>query len=304
MLAAVAVVLAIGVVAYAAIPLIGQLLTSERGASALPMQTIGQSRTADGVVVTINQAYADANRILVAYTIQAPAGFQASPGGLDGNVHLSTAEGSTLPFISAQGVGGDTASTLAGLAGFDADSLPAGVGNVALNLTFPNVHAAAQAPGRARFSAGTFSFSFSLPVAPGAVVTSGLRATHGGVSVTLDRVVVTPSETRAYFSFPATHGIPASDWIADGYLAGTGWNSRQLPASLPSNVDVTLGDYFVNSQGEHVTTWSGDFGGRHGRWTLTVDELTGGETGAPSSSTGSPEQARIAGPWTFTFSVP
>ncbi len=81
--------------------------------------------------------------------------------------------------------------------------------------------------------------------------------------------------------------------------APRGGRARWRGAGMP-----TLGDHFVSSQGEHVTAWSGDFGGRHGSSTLTVDELQEVETGAPSRSIGSPDQARISGPWTFTFSVP
>jgi hypothetical protein len=111
---------------------------------------------------------------------------------------------------------------------------------------------------------------------------------------------VTPSETRTYTRFAASAGIAASDWNADAHISGAGWDSRQLPAGFSG--EMTVGSMFMNSSGEHVTTFSGDYRGRHGEWSLTVDALTGFDTTAPSGQ-GLPKQARIAGPWIFKLSL-
>lgn len=295
---AVALALVLGGVAYAVVPLVSRLLTTEQGATSLPMRTIGQSQTAHGVTVTLERGYADANRVLVAYTIQVPSGFANSTSGIDGKIGLADAQGLTLPLIDGQGLNGDTQHVSAGLVTFDAESLRSGIATVSLRLTFLNVRAAAKTLNGAALTAGPFTFSFSLPVAPGRVVSIARTSVVKGVPVTLERVVITPSETRAYLRFAATAGISADDWNAQAHISGTGWDSRTLqPPSDPADL-VTTGTFFVNARGEHVTTWSGDFVGHHGEWTLTVDWIWGADTSTPI------RQDQVSGPWTFRFSLP
>ena len=302
LLAAVAALIIVGVVGYAVAPLVDQLLVTERGADTLPMKNIGQAHTNDGVTVRVDRAYADVNRILVAYTIQVPAGFANSNSGIDGKISLADARGLAFPVIDAQGLDGSTPHLSAGLVSFDAESLAPGTADVTLHLTFPDVRAKADDPALIDLTAGAFSFTFNVPVMPGRVVTVSRTVIAGGVPVTLERVVITRSETRAYLRFPASAGISDGDWYAQAHISGSGWDSRQLPADLPGL--TTLGAFFTNSAGEHVTTWSGDFSGRHGEWVLNVDALAGVDTAAASTQGGQPNQARIAGPWTFRFSLP
>jgi Domain of unknown function (DUF4179) len=302
LLAAAAALVIVGVVGYAVAPLVDQLLITERGADTLPMQTIGQAQTSNGVTVKVDRAYADVNRILVAYTIQVPAGYANSYSGIDGKISLADARGLAFPVIDAQGLDGSTPHLSAGLVSFDAESLAPGTGDVTLRLTFPDVRAKADDPARIDLTAGAFAFTFTVPVAPGRAVTVGTTVTAGGVPVTLERVVITRSETRAYLRFPAGAGISDGDWYAQAHISGSGWDSRQLPANLSGL--MTLGAFFTNRAGEHVTTWSGNYSGRHGEWALTVDTLAGVDSAAPSTQDGQPKQARIAGPWTFRFSLP
>jgi hypothetical protein len=67
---------------------------------------------------------------------------------------------------------------------------------------------------------------------------------------------------------------------------------------------MTLGGTFVNGRGEHVQTFSGDFGGRHGEWILAIDAISGVDVAAPNDQNGLPKQARVEGPWTFKFWLP
>jgi hypothetical protein len=303
LIAAAALVLIVGVVGYAVAPLIDQLLATERGVATLPMQNIGQAQSANGVTVKLERAYADVNRIIVAYTVQVPAGFANSTSGIDGKISLTDDQGVAFPVIEGQGVDGNQPPHVgAGLVTFDAESLAPDTANVSLRLTLPDVRAKAEKAGGSDLAAGAFAFKFTVPVMPGRVVAVNRTTVANGVPVTLERVVVTPSETRAYMRFPASSGIDASDWIADAHISGAGWNSRQLPAGFSG--EMTLGSMFMNSGGEHVTTFSGDYRGRHGEWSLTVDALSGVDTKAPSSEGGLPKQARIAGPWIFKLSLP
>jgi hypothetical protein len=301
LIAAAAALIIVGVVGFAVVPLVDQLLVTERGADTLPMQNVGQAQTNNGVTVKVDRAYADVNRILVAFTIQVPAGFANSNSGIDGKISLAGAGGQAFPVVDAQGLDGNTPHLSAGLVSFDAESLAPGTAAVTLHLTFPDVRARADDPARIDLTAGAFAFAFTVPVAPGRVVTVAKTVIANGVPVTLERVVVTRSETRAYLRFPAGAGIGDGDWYAQAHISGSGWDSRQLPAKLSGL--MTLGAFFTNRDGVHVTTWSGDFSGRHGEWVLTVDALAGVDTAAPSTQGGQPRQARIAGPWTFRFSL-
>ncbi len=301
LIAAAALVLIAGVVGYAVAPLVDQLLATEQGVATLPMQNIGQAQSANGVTVKVERAYADVNRIIVAYTIQVPAGFANSTSGIDGKIGLTDDQGVAFPVIEGQGVDGNTAHVSAGLVTFDAESLGSDTASVSLRLTLPDVRAKAEKAAGSDLVAGAFAFQFTVPVMPGRVIAVSKTVVANGVPVTLERVVVTPSETRAYVRFAASAGIDASDWNADAHISGAGWDSRQLPAGFSG--EMTVGSMFTNSSGEHVTTFSGDYRGRHGEWSLTVDALSGIDTKAPSSE-GLPKQARIAGPWIFKLSLP
>lgn len=164
------------------------------------------------------------------------------------------------------------------------------------------VRAKALQQGASDLTAGALVFNFILPVGPGRTVIVNKSAIANGVSVTLDRMVVTQSETRMYMTFPASAGIGASDWYADVHVSGAGWDSRHLPAGFSG--EMTLGSMFTNRSGEHITTFSGDYRSRHGEWTITVDALSAVDTKAPSNGSGQPKQARVEGPWTFTVSLP
>jgi hypothetical protein len=302
LMVAAAAVLVIGVVGYAVAPAIQHLLATERGVPTLPMQEIAQSETANGVTVKVDRAYADVNRIIVAYTIQVPAGFNNSTSGIDGKITLNDAQGASFPVIQGQGITGDAPHTSAGLVSFDAESLPPGTAHLDLRLNFPDVRAKSQQQGASDLTAGAFAFTFALPVGSGQIVTASKTEVANQVPVTLDRIVVTQSETRVYMRFPAGAGIGASDWYADVHVFGAGWDSRQLPAGFSG--EMTLGSMFTNSSGEHVTTFSGDYRSRHGEWSVTVDALSAVDTKAPSTESGLPKQARVAGPWTYKVSLP
>lgn len=298
-LVAVVATLVLGLVAYAVAPLISQLLAAEQGVAALPMQAIGQTQTIRGVTVRVDRAYADVNRILVAYTIEVPAGFANSTSGIDGMISLTDDQGAMFPLEDAYGVG-NTSQGSAGFASFDAESIAPGTKVVKLQLTLPDVRAKAKDRSIGDLTAGAFAFAFQLPVVQGRTVNVGRTVVAKGVPVTLERVVVTPSESRVYLRFPARPGI-SDDWMVNAYLSGAGWDSRQIPAGFRG--EMTLGSTFVNSRGEHVTTFSGDFGGRRGQWVLTVNSLEGVQSVAavPGSAL---KQVRIEGQWTFKFSLP
>jgi hypothetical protein len=293
-------VLIVGVVGYAVAPLVDQLLAGERGAATLHMHAIGQTQTTNGITVTLDRAYADVNRVIVVYKIQVPAGFVHSTSGIDHKIQLTDTQGSNLPLIDASGLADEASHLSTGLVTFDAEPLAPGTADLTGQLTFLDVRATANSPSGSDLTAGAFTFTFSVPVAAGREVTVNKTVVTKGLPVTLERVVITPSETRAYLLYPANEGIPAEHWSPFAHISGAGWDSRQLPAVKGL---MTLGVSFMNGRGEHVQTFSGDFTGRHGEWTLAIDAISGVDVTVPNDQNGLPKQARIEGPWTFKFSL-
>jgi hypothetical protein len=169
------------------------------------------------------------NRIIVAYTIQVPAGFANSTSGIDGKIRLTDDQGVAFPVIEGQGVDGNTPHVSAGLVTFDAESLGSATTSVSLRLTLPDVRAKAEKAAGSDLVAGVFAFQFTVPVTPGRVIAVSKTVVANGVPVTLERVVVTRSETRAYVRFAASAGIDASEWNADAHISGAGWDSLVVP---------------------------------------------------------------------------
>jgi len=108
-----------------------------------------------------------------------------------------------------------------------------------------------------------------------------------GVSVTLERLVLTPSETRAILSFD-----PLDDELSWQALSTLKADGVSRTSDGQWNLDErTTAHSFLENLSE-----------RHGRWTLTVTELVGW---VKQPVLGQPAlQERLAGPWVFRFEVP
>ena len=111
--------------------------------------------------------------------------------------------------------------------------------------------------------------------------------TAGGVALTLDRVVASPSETRIYLR--ASGSLEPTQPYLAAHITGNGYDSRTLVITSPAQL-IGLGATFRAPNGEEAVTFNNSFFGKHGRFTLTVESIGSG--------------ARIAGPWTFAFVVP
>ncbi|MGH2542525.1 MAG: DUF4179 domain-containing protein, partial [Ardenticatenaceae bacterium] len=74
----------VGGTAYAMSSVISQLFRMERGLAVIDISAlyheVGQTQTIDGVTVTLARAYADANRIVIAYTVESQDGQQYDVG--------------------------------------------------------------------------------------------------------------------------------------------------------------------------------------------------------------------------------
>jgi hypothetical protein len=144
-----------------------------------------------------------------------------------------------------------------------------------------------QTRGGGKTVVGPFAFSVSVPVVAGQSITLDKTVTVGGVAVTLDRVVASPSETRIYLR--ASVALEPTEPYLTAHVTGTGYDSRTLAITSPAEL-IGLGATFRAPDGEEVVTSNNSLFGKRGRFTLTVDSLGAG--------------ARIVGPWTFAFVVP
>lgn len=269
-------------------------------------QQLNLSQTIQGITVTVQRAYADANRVVVGYTITVPDSIAADYSGINGAVTLSDDTGRTYPIRGGQGQHDRGAHDLAQVVSFDAASLPQGITSVRFSLAVTQVTATRLPtasptalpirPTEQRGGGvialqpipadqllrvpGPWQFSFSLPVIPGRVAAVNQTVVADGTPVQLERIVVTPSETRAYIRFPASQGNTVQGWSPTVMLAVDGWNSSNASESIAS---------WLTSDGERVVSFDDALDTKHGEWTLTVEAPSNGSSGAG---------------WVFRFTVP
>jgi len=123
------------------------------------------------------------------------------------------------------------------------------------------------------------------------IAAPGVRSEAGGVTITLDRVVVTAGETRFYSHVTDAGNTRVRPWGGNFTLHGDGWAMPGLiGGSGPGN--PADGSYEFG-----VTT---DLLDQPSPWTLTLPAVS------PSAANGLPlaPPAPLVGPWVFLFALP
>jgi len=243
---------------------------------------LGLSQTQDGYTVTLQKAYADLNRVVVDYTIQRPGGepfndFARLARGRFQST-LTDASGAVLPPMAGAYVQGGAV-----LNNFDDSATRGTLATISLRLSIPLLEALGQS------GASPFVFRFDVPVQPGRIVNPNLAVIAGGRTLILQRVVVTPSETRIYLAGLNGTGL-FPHLTVDGYdsnhVSIHGWSPTEGGGSIWSIRPIGGGrvvcDFFQSLMAEH------------GTWTLTI-------TAGPATADG---KRVTGGPWVFRFSVP
>ena len=340
-----AALLLFGGVAYALNPVIGQVFGLffpgwQHVEEAHLSQEVNLSQTLNGVTVTLERVYADANEIIIGYTIKSPDGQRYTGGHLT----LTDATGTVFPGTVGLGVAGQ--SDILGIElppgegayvlAFDAAAVKGAPDDLDLRLVMeveelvlsrdvPDPHPTPSGspaeppepmvvelePLPVGAIVGPFTFDFSVPFIPGRTIEVQQTVEAAGIAVRLERIVVTPSETKAFLCFePPDRG---SKWEPIVTLdAGDGQDlsgiSRQfsgtcyvLSGTLQFKADGSVTT--VNETGEEDCYCYGHgflapLYDQRGEWTLTVTELVGFDLAPPY------EQTRLAGPWVFRFRVP
>lgn len=231
---------------YASLPVLDALL-KDLGIQQLQYTDFHQSKSIDGYTLTLSKVYADANLVIIGYAIEAPAGREVL-GKFDmGRATLTTEQGlalSSLAGITAKPIGGINGNVLY----YDASSIQDTPADLDLHLAIPYTINAT----------GSLTFDFSVPFHPGRVANVHQSVTADGKTLTLERVVVTPSETRFYVR---------------------GFNQQDRTPTTLFLTDLTVGNHVYSLRGvgsKGLGTWMMNydwpFFGEQGIWTLAIHE--------------------------------
>ncbi len=308
-LIALVVSLAFGAVAYAAAPAVLQLFRQapilDDVVQADLIHELDVSETVEDVTVTLERGYADANRVVIGFTVQGPDAQRLELNRLA----LTDAAGTALPWIHGYGAAGE--SDILGLSlppgeeahayVFDASPIAGAPETLDLRLTMdleelpvpsdapapmpstagspderPESAAMELQPMPEGTTVGSVTFEFNVPMAPGRTVEVDQTVEAAGTALTLERVVITPSETRAMLCFDAPDG-GEKEWLL----------------IAPDAHDLSDGARAAC----HQVVYPARLADRGGRAELTVTELVGFDP-----LTG--DQTRLSGPWVFRFQVP
>lgn len=247
------------------------------------------SQTRDGVTVTVVQVYADANQVVIGYEITSAEGRRF---GFE-DVQLKDRDGNKLLPMTGMGTSGPSNNPGLALAAgegvqvmaFDASRIQGAPLKLDLHLTL-TLHSLPPALGSGEV--GPFAFDLSAPFNPGRTIQVQQTVQKAWINITLERVVITPSGTRAHICYDLpTHDSKSWTLIAN-LDAGDG---REQPAVWVSHA-TRIGEgcdraYFQEARLDQA-----------GTWTLTVTELVGNDLAELG------KQMRWSGPWIFQFQVP
>jgi hypothetical protein len=173
--------------------------------------TNSQTPTDYDLAVTLDYAYADANRITVSFTASGKAPASKSVA-VYSNATLLDANGQELSRMPLLGSGGGSGGGGGGsgsggsedpivefnnslTANFDASSITDNPANIDLQLKVEVAYTSADTQG-GMLLAGTSTFDFSLPFNPGRSAEVNQTVNAGGLDMTLRKVTVSPSLTR------------------------------------------------------------------------------------------------------------
>jgi len=227
---------------------------------------VNLTRRIGGFTMTVHRVYADANRVVIAYTVPgqptmaldvidpAPSG---DPAAGEGN-ELSQIGGFT---------GGEGGDERASVAIFDAGRIAGNPGEVALRLIVPAVRTIEH-------------IEFTVPFLPGRVATPHqsvapvtIRPHHAApyeTTLTLDRVVAAPTETRVYLRGAAYNHVAPMLHVA----------ARQVRAGLireaaPGLIACSFpAPWLYDSPGEWALMIQTQWSSTNGKWSLGGEPAT------------------------------
>ena len=300
---AAALVLLFGVGAYAGFPMVQDVFREALpgGAGSDVGAEIGQERTDGGAKVTLEYAYADAEFVVVGYTVQdmkQDRTFGRFPSQLTPRVDLTDGTGRDFDLVQGSVTyraddPDDLKQPKPNVAIFKpSEGLEPGGGHrfslkVALRedpIVPPGFKGMIEAPRDGLDRLGPYEFDFEVPVRPVPVVRVGQTETVEGIAMTLERVLNSPGKPQAVVCFEPPD---------DGHL----WRPSTAPTGFqteePLPVERAEGDCWALTLEDPV----------EGRSSVKVTELFGYPR-AEKAMQGDEDGRRIQGPWTFEFEAP
>ncbi len=244
-----------------------------------------------GVSVTLDYAYADANRITVAYSVVADTaeGVQID---LYANPTLTDSAGNQYLWLvsSGQHVLDSAHSSASGTMSFDASSITDAPETLDLNLQIEVAYTTADMRAENPYMmamAGKTTFSFSLPFNPGQTVAVDQSVTASDLAVEVRQVVIAPSLTRVDVCYDPTN------------LSGDAWLSWEAVVTLAIDGETLIDRQPVGIDGFRspdapcrALSIPASLVGHAGSWALTIHEFHNKDT-----------DESLAGDWAFTFVV-
>ena len=230
------------------------------------------AKTTGPYTVTLQKLYADANNIVVGYTIDST---NVDPySALSAWPTLTVIPGGQTLQVSLA-ILTNNARSVAVLAYFDAASIQEDPQQLNLRIAIP-------------VGKSTTTFNRATPFQAGKTVEVNQTVTSNGHSLTLDRVVITPSETRTYL---ITH--PDTTLILSGSLSAAGktygpWS----PPDWPPSTNATNGSLFIAKVYPGYLGFLDNLQNDTGTWTLKVD-----------GSSLLNNSLKVTDTWQFTFAV-
>lgn len=257
--------------------------------SQLPQsQDVNLAQSTCGYTLRVSRVYADANVFIMGYTVTDPGGKAIEAGLLNPNV--SDASGVILPESDYGGV-----ANLSGpvqYQAFDTGNISGRPSALKLHLVIPAIvllheysmsSSCSDQPSVAESGAdnatvrGPLVFDVKVTYHGGRELRPHLAITEQGRTLTLERVVSTPLETRFYVSGGAENAYPT--------LAVGGHT-------------LNAGSWGPNAEGDLIVyRFEGSPYNDHGQWTLTIHTQE-----SIASLPG--EQPLPTGTWSFTFTLP
>lgn len=266
--------------------------------------TLNQHQTVSGYTVELEWAYADHNRLTIAYAISSPPDdvfTNLSPVHHASSIIVSSGgQSASLEFLSARGT-----PVEAGVAGYvsvyDMAGFVPQTDTLSVEWTLyvesvtEAVRTAFPTPSTAETDwwsgpYGPFHFHFSLPLTTDQrVLNIDQTATDQSVDITLEQVVVTASQVRLRLCYRTPDPTRIWTLIPDLRMrdtAITGGGATKTESTIDGEQACSIFTYDTAMQSYH------------GPWTLTISKMVGFDPGDSS------DQQRIMGSWRFDFTMP
>jgi hypothetical protein len=256
-------------------------------------EPVNVSDVVDGYRVTIDRAYADATRLMLAVSVVDEL---ERPGTSQLSAMATVVTDESGTYTSG---GGATSGPLGRYAAANVifktpPELPLPAGRRQFHVVIPHIEVRDDATPPPEVEedeantwnpwhrhAGPWTFDFELTVAGGTVVTPDALAEVDGVGVRVTRLIASPSVVRV--ELLVENAPAASDWSPIGEVRH---GSRVLPFVMQS----------LGADGPIEILTSGGVDDASGEWTVVIKELVG--------SGGSGGDVRLAGPWTLRIQMP